>query len=544
MKNCLMLLFLALSSHCMGQPNEPGYPLGLLYTLPTEDLPEITLPYYDNEELQNMENCENCGFLFGRDIRQPYDFMQLASTMVIEENGYALEVKRLLINSPSAFALQVYFSHFELDTGVKFYIYSTEHPERVIGAFTQNNNRSDFSFITNDTWGKTMILELDRRIIGSVNNTASILHISGFVHIFWNRFDFNDAIAFDPCVDNVLCQPLNNTWCNQLRSVVKLRNRINDTLWSSCSGSIINTTDDNWSPLLLTAEHCVDFEDIQLSQAYFNFHSPFCVPTTMGNDMMMLQGMSVVVTDEGSELPSCPDVGLLRLNDSIPLQYNVFFAGWNREGWNDLPDDHEGTVIHHLQGDVKKFSVGDIRNSSADLNGCLRVDWTDGLVFFGSSGAPLFVSSGHIIGTVSHGPTNTTCANPSSGDHSWLNKSWNVLQPHLAPGNTEVQVHDGRDPVSACISHLHLSRIFYPGNDWQRRNQITIQAANTIILAESGVETAVSNSPAYMTVSHNADYIVRAGNHITIHPGFHINTPFRPPGSGVYTTDFRWGSGK
>ena len=59
------------------------------------------------------------------------------------------------------------------------------------------------------------------------------------------------------CHNNVNCLPWIQNWCNEIRSVVKIRFREGpEEEWNSCSGGIINT--ESGEPLILTARHCVE----------------------------------------------------------------------------------------------------------------------------------------------------------------------------------------------------------------------------------------------------------------------------------------------
>ncbi|MCK9480793.1 MAG: T9SS type A sorting domain-containing protein [Bacteroidia bacterium] len=125
---------------------------------------------------------------------------------------------------------------------------------------------------------------------------------------------------------------------------------------------------------------------------------------------------------------------------------------------------------------------------------------------------------------------------------SRIEKSWNVLQPDLSPGDENVVAIFGDDPISACQPVIDLNREFFPGNDWQIKNQITIQSAQQVNVANV-TETVIRNSDFWhYNPQHNSDYVIRAGNRITINPGFRINAPNRIGNTGAYTTFFQFGN--
>jgi hypothetical protein len=297
-----------------------------------------------------------------------------------------------------------------------------------------------------------------------------------------------------------------------------------------CSGAVVNNLANNFEPYVLTAYHCVNLGDDNANwMVWFNFQSNTCNPTNNGNDLMTVSGVDVVSTDD--DYGSCPDMALMKIRSPIPLQYNPFFSGWNRRAWSELPDDDEAIGIHHPAGDVKKFSKGE-RSRSA-INSCIYANWNTGYTEGGSSGSPMFISTKEIIGVLSWGWNDEDdCEDDADFYYSWLKNSWDAMKSHLAPGNESALTLDGADPISACQNTIDLNRRFFPGRDWQIKNQITIQAAqqvNVANVAPTSIEQSPFNSPAF-----NSDYIITAGKKITIYPNFKINAPFKPSGSIFY----------
>ncbi|MCC6684137.1 MAG: trypsin-like serine protease, partial [Bacteroidia bacterium] len=526
--NLLVTLFLSLSMliTAKAQPSEPGYPAALMYQLATSNLPIINLPSFNNQELIAADTCDACGEGYGVDANVSFNFWENNLLTLIENPVEKVEIYRTKIVSPTAQALHVIFSHFELTENEQMFIYSPNDTNRVLGAYSMHNNKPDLSFISNRIADKELIIEVNRRPKNQ-NNTRGDLIVGRFIHVFKNRDEFGSSLN---CHVNVICSPWYNTWCNQIRSVIKLLRHKENQGWYLCSGALINNLNYNFDPLILTANHCVDNGDDYANWVvFFNFQSITCSPSTNGNDLMTVSGVNVIATD--NDWSSCPDIALLRLRQSIPEQYNVFFSGWNRRAWSSLPGDDRGIGIHHPAGDVKKISEGYRVNPL--LSSCVKVNWTTGYTEGGSSGSPLFITSKEIIGVLSWSwHEEDHCADDANFFYSWLHKSWTTLWPYLAPTNSDALTLDGIDPISSCQPVLNLNRRFFPGNDWQIKNQITIQAAQQVNVANM-TETTIEQSP-FNVPSFNSDYIIRAGNKITISPGFKVNSPFRFPGSGIY----------
>jgi Trypsin len=516
------------------QLSEPGFPASLIYNLPKVNLPIVTLPYFDNNELIKSDTCAKCGERYGVDAFSNFDFWEKSETKMVENLNEKVEIYRVKIVSPTAEALHVIFSHFQLEDNELLFIYSSNNKDRILGAYSKHNNKSDLVFMSNRIEGNELIIEVNRRPQKRVNKKG-ILKINNFIHVYKSRIQFGSALD---CHQNVICAPWYNDFCNQIRSVVKLLHHESGGFFV-CSGAVINNTNNNFDPLILTANHCVkDVDNFNTWTAFFNFQSISCNPSTNGNDLMLLRGIDIVVQD--NDWNSCPDIALIRLRDKIPAQYNVYFSGWNRNDWSDLPDDEIGVGIHHPNGDVKKISEGDITNPL--FSSCLKVNWSSGYTEGGSSGSPLFVSTKEIVGAFSWSwHKNDKCNHDANFFYSWIKNSWEDLQPHLAQNNEDALTTGGIDPLSACQQIINLNQRFFPGNDWQNKNQITIQAAKQINVSNIA-PTVIGNSDFNQFLpQHNSDYIIKAGNKISISPGFGINVPDRFA-NGQYSNFYTRGS--
>lgn len=522
-KFIVLVLLILINKTVAAQPSEPGFPAALQYHLVSSNLPIVNLPFIDNEELKTVDTCKTCAKTFGVDAFAPFDFWQKSELQVITNSFETVEIYRVKVKSPTANALHIIFEHFELGPNSLIYFYSPNDTTRILGAYSMHNNKADSSFASNTIFDNEIIIEVNRRPKSSTEPKGT-LKIKKFIHVFKNRDEFLDALN---CNNNVICSPWYNDLCNEIRSVVKFywhkEGLIN---WSMCSGAVINGGNGNFDPIILTAGHCVEGgTDHANWEFYFNFQSITCNPSTNGNDLMMIQGGNVLIKDGGLG-PSCPDIALIRLRDNIPLQYNVFHSGWTR---SNLSFPVDGTGIHHPAGDVKKISFGTITNPLSEQ--CYKVNWNNGLTEGGSSGSPLFASK-QVVAVLSHGDL-PICNNTNKDYYSSIRKSWNVLQPQLSPNNEEVISILGNDPITACQPIINLNRRFFPGNDWQVKNQITIQAAQQVNVANLAPTVISSSVISHFSPRHNSDYIIKAGQKISIFPGFRINVRTINPLTGI-----------
>ena len=199
-------------------------------------------------------------------------------------------------------------------------------------------------------------------------------------------------------------------WKIQKQSVVRILFRIgSQAYW--CSGSMINNTENDYTPYLLTADHCghdASENDLEQWIFYFNYEFSDCGSISSEPKHQTLTGCSRV-SSGGNNGSSGSDFYLVLLNQEVPLNYQPFFTGWDR---TSSPSGH-GVTIHHPDGDVKKISTYETATTSAQWNssGVLshwEVLWSTttnghGVTEGGSSGAPLFNEQGYLVGTLTGG---------------------------------------------------------------------------------------------------------------------------------------------
>ena len=142
------------------------------------------------------------------------------------------------------------------------------------------------------------------------------------------------------------------------------------------------------------------------------------------------------------------DMLLLKLNETPPLEYSTYYAGWN----TSKTISNNVYTFHHPQGDVKKYSL----SKSAPETGTFYFDninfssnvhwlvdgWQIGLTEAGSSGSPLFDSEDRVIGALTGGYDPSGCGKRNLDAFYRLNAAWtsrmnkNTLSSHLDPLGT------------------------------------------------------------------------------------------------------------
>lgn len=235
---------------------------------------------------------------------------------------------------------------------------------------------------------------------------------------------------------------------NEVKKAVALLNLGNGFL---CSAVLMNNTNSDKTPYLLTSNHCLESSNPALWTVRFNWISPepVCAEALYSGEN------SVNMTISGAELISSDmesDFALVKLNQNIPDSWDVAFAGW------DVTDESPAysVGIHHPKGDIMKICRDDSGIEKYSLEGIetwliggksrgTGNGWEIGTTEQGSSGSPLFNEHGKIIGHLIGGKAacDGTESNGEYDVYSRLAVSWNSgsvpktrLQDWLDPSGT------------------------------------------------------------------------------------------------------------
>jgi len=435
-----------------GQHQAGGVPLSFGRALSAAKLIPFDIPAPSSAVI--LENEKN--------ISLPYRFaISIPVDINIENSGSAdwlpdgQRVWRLALRSSGAKALILYFNRFSIPAGGKLFIYNPSRSQ-MYGAFTSTNNNSFNTFACPMIEGEALVLEYD----SPRDLPAPDIHISEVAYAFRGSpaFEENNPLpSSGNCEVNVNCSEGDN-WQRQKRGVVKII--VKDSSGNSrlCSGSMINNTNNNGIPYLLTADHCGRYSRaIDMSQwlFYFNYEMPDCSNTTPHKANILL---GAVMKSHGGTETTGSDFYLVKLSEKIPDSLHVYFNGWSNE---DIPSPN-GTGIHHPAGDVKKISTYTTplvtAHWSGNPNAChWQVIWAEtthghGVTEGGSSGSPLFSSEGLIVGTLTGGDSFCDIGSLNLPDYygkfSWHwdkngSDSTAVLKYWLDPQNTGVTKLNG-----------------------------------------------------------------------------------------------------
>ena len=187
-----------------------------------------------------------------------------------------------------------------------------------------------------------------------------------------------------------------------------------------CTGTLLNSGDEQFIPYFLTANHCIEnqLEAANLNTFWF-YHATACNSGMLNPARQQVSGGAVLL----ETVPNV-DISLLQLNNPAPA--NAWFAGWDA----GLPSNAAATIaLHHPAGDLQKISFGSITGFAdcgsnpndlecffAPLNrsNFLVVTHSQGTTEGGSSGSAIFNDQGQVLGTLLGG--GASCETPSEPD--------------------------------------------------------------------------------------------------------------------------------
>jgi hypothetical protein len=439
MKRSLTILSLiavfALVSGAFAQISHGGSPASLNHAMLTVAQTQ-SLPSVDHATLlaEDEQESKDVPLRFGYPHEVNFN-LNNSGTWEDTKDG---RVWRLRIESRGAYSINLVFDQFDVPVGGQLFVYNDRHAY-VIGAFTQENENPDGRFATQPVPGDAITLEYLEPYEARGQSVISVMRV---VHAYRNMFGRAEDNPLDnfgdsgTCNNNVNC-PEGAPWQDQKRGVVMLLTSGN---FRYCSGSLINNTANDGTPFILTANHC----DPATNDIFmFNYESPSCANVN-GPTNQTMQGCQLL----SSGSPS--DFFLVRLNSSVPLNYNPYFNGWNA---NDVAATNS-VGIHHPSGDIKKISFDNQAPQSSSYGGSSTpgdgthwhiLNWEDGTTEGGSSGSPLFDQNHRITGQL-HGGT-ASCSNNIDDYYGKFSRSMTAgLRTHLDPGNSGVMTLDGFDP--------------------------------------------------------------------------------------------------
>lgn len=358
----------------------------------------------------------------------------------------------LHVKCEQALTVNLTFENTNIPTGNQLFVYNPTK-DFILGAFTQEHIY-DGQLGTELIPGEDAIIEY---YVAPKNNYGHV-QLATVTHGYRTANEFIEKAfgSSGSCNMNVNC-PDGLPWTPQRNSAVMLVSGSS----GFCSGALINNTQNDGKPYVLTANHCYSNPATWVFR--FNWQAIDCPNPGASPTFQSLSGAVLRARRTPSDFCLVEITGGL-VSGTVPLGYNPYFSGWDNSG--SIPT---ATVcIHHPSGDIKKIAFDDAAPSisqgmgSSEANSTWTVEWdrnttTEG----GSSGSPLFDQNHRIIGQLWGG--GASCQNLSAPDYygrvanSWAptgGNSTNQLKFWLDPSNSGAAFIDGFDPNNTTVVAL------------------------------------------------------------------------------------------
>ncbi|MCQ2974068.1 MAG: trypsin-like serine protease, partial [Bacteroidales bacterium] len=381
----------------------------------------------------------------------------------VEENIDSGKIWHLTIASNDAYSLGFYFSNIYINKGVKIFIYTPDYSD-VLGALTSNNNNDERILNTRQIFGDTAIIEMF--VPNDVKQSDFYIK-----KIYYGLNKANFSKKSSDCNRIVYINDKYGENYQIEKHAVCYLSILNDNVVFSCTGSLINNSNYDGIPYLITAQHCIiDPEDAKTLVAYFNYEY-IANDTILVDNIYSINGADLIAYSTQTYYSNQKnvyglkidngyyndhDVALLKLSSVPPKKYLPYYLGWS------ITADNIDTVstIHHANSDVKQIALSNMppyidtypKDDEIYLNNNhWHVDtWHKGYTSGGSSGAPLLNQNKQIIGVLSGG--NSSCSNPYDDyfqniSKMWANHKYYKFQlVHWLANDLDIKQIDGYDP--------------------------------------------------------------------------------------------------
>jgi len=440
----LIAVLLISGNTIKAQISEGGVPRQL-ESLKSNGIPVVEMPSISNEKLLKQVRSEFESNLKLKPLQFAYGFdvnLSPTNSGIWKQTRDGYSIWQLKIRSKSAKSINLIFHNFKIPSGAKMFIYN-EGKKQILGAFTGRNNKPSGKFAVLPLAGEEITIQYEI--------PSNILDKNNFV-IKQVNHDFTGVLKFDErrplnklagsCNVDINCNA-GEDWSDIKDAVCRII--VNGT--EICSGTLLNNTEENGKPYIISASHCYDsWEYAETSVYTFNYESPYCAPLD-GDPSHSISG--AIMKAQYDSL----DFALTELTVVPPPEFHPYYSGWDRQG--NIPDS--SVSIHHPQGDIKKISWDSDAAQFSDFNSSYISNaftkilrWDGGVTENGSSGGALFNSQQNLIGTLTGGAA--TCSNPVRDYYSRFDMAWDYKN------DSAKQLKYWLDPISSGLNKLDGKR--------------------------------------------------------------------------------------
>jgi lysyl endopeptidase len=321
--------------------------------------------------------------------------------------------------SPDALGLRLHFQNVHLPAGAELAIYSPERPSPGVAKngypgfdpdrkveFHQGSAAQRADFWTGSFPGDRARVEY-LAPAGAAATDGLPFTLDRLQHVYLDpvarlaKSLLQGKSPAGACENDVTCDP---NWADTARAVSAIGFIGGGADGVYCSGQLLNTQAQDFTPYWLTANHCLASQgDAESSEFYWLYQTSTCngAPPALSSVPSSL-GATLLSTSLAS------DYTLLLVNGALPD--GLFFAGWTG---NKVADGTDAVAIHHPAGDYKRISYGTKENNGGcysfqGTNGrsLVEIGWNNGVTEPGSSGSGIFrADTQQLFGQLFFGPS-------------------------------------------------------------------------------------------------------------------------------------------
>lgn len=312
----------------------------------------------------------------------------------------------LRIFSEGAKGIRIHLTGCDLGESGELVVYNLASPTEAVGPFTGLGPNGDGEFYTPTVFSEEVVLEYSAPRLPS----AAPFLIMGLNHLATDG-EYENSDKTLSCHNDITCY-----------SGYEYRNAIGRMYFVEggsgyvCSGSLLVDKDPNtYKPYFLTANHCFSTNAVASTlEVYWRYDTTSCNGSAPSlSSLPRSNGSTVLSTRDYS---NSSDFTLLSLSQDPPG--GTYFLGWNASTNSQIGATVHG--IHHPDGDYKRISFGsvtqDLNFGDLDETYYWVVKWNSGVTEGGSSGSPLILDGGVVIGQLTGGSTDFPCTDPAGRD--------------------------------------------------------------------------------------------------------------------------------
>jgi hypothetical protein len=329
----------------------------------------------------------------------------------------------LEVTSPGAVTVRAHVTNFNLPKGMSLSVLSPDDSSEPV-EFTGKGPFGSGEFWLPPVNGDTVRLAIFDEKLDSVAGGAPSFGITGIGHLYEDPYG---SIYFGipaNCELDAACYP---DWNATGNPVVRILFS-DPNYFYACSATLINNASGDFSPLLLTAAHCINTDTLaQTLTAYFFYRLPSCNALPPNDNTFPT---STYATFLAATTVDDSDTSLLQLLRPLPTA--AVWAAWTTA--DPSPGDSV-TSIHHPVASFQHISFGSRTTDVAA--GRYGVTWLSGITEPGSSGGPLFNANRQLVGQLHGGYSTCSVAGPDSFG------KLNVAYPLLTDGNGRKYLDQG-----------------------------------------------------------------------------------------------------